>query len=329
VKKSALVTGGCGFVGSWLCEHLLDQGWEVWALDDLSTGSMRNVEHLESRDRFHVVVDTVLDRAVVNALVHRVDVVFHLAAAVGVRLIVENPVQTLVTNVKGTENVLDYCNRFSKRVLVASTSEVYGDSPAGVPLDEDARRTYGPITQRRWAYAGSKAIDEFLAVAYHDEFALDCVIVRLFNCAGPRQTGRYGMVVPRFVHAALAGAPIEVYGDGMQSRCFCHVNDTVRALYQLMTSGTYGIFNVGTQERVTILELAERVKRQCESESELVHVPYVEVYGLGIEDMLSRIPDTSKIEAELGWRAKWTLDELIGDVILYELAAAGDDRAVR
>src|SRR3954451_13525398 len=221
--KSVLITGGAGFIGSHLSELLLEGGWEVFALDDLSTGSERNVAHLRDRRDFHLVVDSVLKSSVVNELVHKCDVVFHLAAAVGVRLIVEEPVRTLVTNVQGTEIVLDHCNRFGKRVLVASTSEVYGDHREERPLDESARRIYGPTTARRWAYADSKAMDEFLALAYHQERGLDVVIARLFNTVGPRQSGQYGMVVPRFVSAALAGRPLEVHGDGSQTRCFCHV----------------------------------------------------------------------------------------------------------
>src|SRR2546430_1589388 len=230
----ALVTGGAGFIGSHLCESLLGQGWEVYALDDLSTGSIANVAPLRERPDFHLVVDSVLQLAVVNELVYKCDVVYHLAAAVGVRLIVEQPVHTLVTNVQGTETVLEYCNRFGKRVLVASTSEVYGDHREELELAEDARRVYGPTTQRRWAYADSKAMDEFLALAYHQERGLDCMIVRLFNTVGPGQSGQYGMVVPRFVTQALAGRRIEIYGDGAQTRCFCHVHDTVGALVRLM-----------------------------------------------------------------------------------------------
>src|SRR5256714_8726461 len=245
---SALITGGAGFIGSHLAELLLEQGTEVFVLDDLSTGSERNVAHLRERRDFHLVVDSVLKSSVVNELVHRCDVVYHLAAAVGVRLIVEQPVHTLVTNLGGTEIVLDHCNRFGKRVLVASTSEVYGDHREELPLEETARRVYGPTTQRRWAYADSKAMDEFLALAYHQERALDCVIVRLFNTVGPRQSGQYGMVIPTFVARALANETIEIHGDGHQTRCFCHVGDTIRALKSLMeAAGHKGeIFNVGS-----------------------------------------------------------------------------------
>src|SRR4051794_22690135 len=223
--RSALITGGAGFIGSHLAELLLADGAEVFALDDLSTGSERNIAHLRERPDFHLVVDSVLKNAVVNELVHKCDVVYHLAAAVGVRLIVEQPVHTLVTNIQGTENVLEHCNRFGKRVLIASTSEVYGDRREPESLEEQSLRVYGPTTARRWAYAESKALDEFLALAYHQERGLDCVIARLFNTVGPRQSGEYGMVIPRFVAAALAGRPLEIHGDGSQTRCFCHVQD--------------------------------------------------------------------------------------------------------
>src|SRR5438874_11725164 len=258
---SALITGGAGFIGSHLAELLLDKGWEVYVLDDLSTGAERNVAHLRERPGFHLVVDSVLKASVVNELVHRCDVVYHLAAAVGVRLIVEEPVHTLVTTIQGTENVLDHCNRFGKRVLVASTSEVYGDRREPEALSEESKRMYGPTTARRWAYAESKALDEFLALAYHQERGLDCVIVRLFNTVGPRQSGQYGMVIPRFVGAALAGRAIEIFGDGTQTRCFCHVHDTIRALSGLMDAREISgeIFNVGSTERITIAELAKRV----------------------------------------------------------------------
>ncbi|TML90044.1 MAG: NAD-dependent epimerase/dehydratase family protein [Actinobacteria bacterium] len=319
----ALITGGGGFVGSHLAELLLADGWEVFALDDLSTGSRRNIEHLMERRDFHLVVDSVLSRSVVNELVNKCDVVYHLAAAVGVRLIVEEPVRTLVTNVQGTENVLEECNRFSKRVLVASTSEVYGDHREEAPLSEDARRIYGPTTQRRWAYADSKAMDEFLALAYHQERGLDAVIVRLFNTVGPRQSGQYGMVIPRFIQAALAGRPIEIHGDGTQTRCFCHVQDTILALRDLMdlprASGE--IYNIGSQERIRILDLAERIKQATGSHSELAFIPYEEVYGQGIEDMLHRIPSIDKVRDAVGWRPSRTLGQVIDDVIEHVRSA--------
>jgi UDP-glucose 4-epimerase len=316
-RRKALVTGGAGFIGSHLSELLLADGWEVYALDDVSTGSFANVAHLVERHDYHLVVDSVLSPAVVNELVHKCDVVYHLAAAVGVRLIVEQPVHTLVTNVQGTETVLEHCNRFGKRVLVASTSEVYGDHREERPLAEDDRRIYGPTTARRWAYADSKAMDEFLALAYHQERGLDCVIVRLFNTVGPRQSGQYGMVIPRFVQSALAGRPIEIHGDGIQTRCFCHVSDTIRALKGLMDEpSTAGeIYNVGSQERVRIIDLAERIKAMTRSDSELAHIPYDQVYGQGIEDMLHRVPSTDKIRAAIGWRPTLDLDLILADVI--------------
>jgi UDP-glucose 4-epimerase len=318
-RPKALVTGGAGFIGSHLCEALLAEGWEVFALDDLSTGSIHNVAHLKERWDFHLVVDTVLSPAVVNELVHKCDVVYHMAAAVGVRLIVEQPVQTLVTNVQGTEIVLEHCNRFGKRVLVASTSEVYGDHREEVELAEDARRIYGPTTARRWAYADSKAMDEFLALAYQQERGLDCVIARLFNTVGPRQSGQYGMVIPRFVEQALAGRPLEIYGDGTQTRCFCHVADTVRALTGLMEERTLSgqIFNVGSPGQIRILDLAQRVLEMTRSTSELRFVPYDQVYGQGIEDMVHRIPATEKIKAAIGWEAGLDLDVILADVIKH------------
>jgi UDP-glucose 4-epimerase len=315
--SSALVTGGAGFIGSHLSELLLAQGCEVWALDDLSTGSERNVAHLREHEDFHLVVDSVLKSSVVNELVHRCDVVFHLAAAVGVRLIVEQPVHTLVTNIQGTENVLDHCNRFGKRVLVASTSEVYGDRTEPEALSEESRRLYGPTTARRWAYAESKALDEFLALAYHQERGLDCVIARLFNTVGPRQSGQYGMVIPRFVSAALAGRPLEIHGDGTQTRCFCHVRDTIRAITGLMdAAGVSGeIYNVGSTERISILELAERIRAITRSRSELVFVPYGSVYGQGIEDMIHRQPSIEKVRSAIGWEPSLSLDAILADVI--------------
>jgi UDP-glucose 4-epimerase len=323
-RGSALITGGAGFIGSHLAEYLVASGWDVYALDDLSTGSTENVAALREHPRFHLVVDSVLSTTVVNELVYKCDVVYHLAAAVGVRLIVEQPVHTLVTNVQGTENVLEYCNRFDKRVLVASTSEVYGDHRERRPLEETDRRIYGPTTARRWAYADSKAIDEFLALAYHQERGLDCVIARLFNTVGPRQSGQYGMVIPRFVERALAGQPLEVHGDGKQTRCFCHVQDTIRALTGLMeATETRGeIFNVGATEPIEIAELAERVRALTESDSEIVYLAYDDVYGQGIEDMLHRIPSIAKIKAVIGWEPQRRLQRVLEDVIEHHRAGA-------
>jgi UDP-glucose 4-epimerase len=329
-EKKALITGGAGFIGSHLAELLLDEGWEVYALDDVSTGSLDNVARLRENPHFHLVIESVLSPSVLSELVHKCDVVYHLAAAVGVRLIVEQPIHTLLTNIRGTETVLEYCARFGKRVLVASTSEVYGDHREEKPLHESARRVYGPTTARRWAYADSKAVDEFLALAYHDERQLDCVIVRLFNTVGPRQTGQYGMVIPRFVSSALEGRPLEIYGDGTQTRCFCHVQDAIQALRGLMDDRSVSgeIFNVGSANRISILDLAKRVIAATGSDSDFAFVPYEKVYG-GIEDMLHRIPSIEKIKAAIDWEPEFDLQQILADVIEHTRAdmAAGEQPA--
>jgi UDP-glucose 4-epimerase len=255
--------------------------------------------------------------------VYDCDVVYHLAAAVGVRLIVEQPIRTLITNVEGTQIVLQYCAEFGKRVLVASSSEVYGDHREERPLTESARRVYGPTTEKRWAYADSKALDEFLALAYQHDRALDCVIARLFNTVGPRQAGRYGMVIPRFVERALTGEPLEIFGDGAQTRCFCHVGDVVRALVGLMEDGVSGeVYNVGSTTGIRIVDLAAKVLEVTGSASELVYVPYDEVYETGIEDMLHRIPATEKIRAAIDWQPELDLDRILADVVQHFRAAA-------
>ena len=317
MARRALVTGGAGFIGSHLSELLLADGWEVFVLDDVSTGSLDNVAHLRDRPDFHLVVDSVLSPSVVSEVVHKCDVVYHLAAAVGVRLIVEQPVHTMVTNVQGTETVLGYCNKFGKRVLVASSSEVYGDHREERPLAEDDRRVYGPTTEKRWLYADSKAMDEHLALSYHLERGLDAVVVRLFNTVGPRQSGRYGMVIPRFVERALAGDPLEVHGDGTQTRSFCHVSDTVRALAGLMDASEISgeIFNVGSSERIRIIDLAARIRELTGSDSEVVYVSYENVYGQGIEDTLHREPATGKIREAIGWAPERNLDQILRDVV--------------
>ena len=266
------------------------------------------------------MVDDVLHPAVVNELVNKADVVYHLAAAVGVKTIVEQPVRTLRVNLGGTETVLDACCRFDKPVLLASTSEVYGDHRTEDPLSETSRRIYGATTQKRWAYADSKAMDEFLALAYHEEHDLDAVIVRLFNTVGPRQTGMYGMVVPRFVDRALARDPIEIYGDGEQTRCFCHVQDTIRALRDLMvdinrTSGE--IFNIGANNQTSIVGLADTIRRLTASDSPTVHIPFNEVYGTGIEDMLHRVPCIDKVRTTIGWEPTRNLEDILNDVIVH------------
>jgi UDP-glucose 4-epimerase len=329
VPTKALITGGAGFIGSHLAEQLLDRDQEVFVLDDLSTGAHRNVEQLRDRPGFHLVVDSMLSPSVVSELVYKCDVVYHLAAAVGVRLIVEQPVHTMVTNVRGTETVLEYCNKFDKRVLVASSSEVYGDHREERALSENDRRVYGPVSERRWLYADSKAIDEFLALGFHQERGLDCVIVRLFNTVGPRQSGQYGMVIPRFVERALAGAALEVHGDGTQTRSFCHVSDTVRAIVGMMEARDVSgdIFNIGSAERVRIIDLARRVLDLTRSESKLVFVPHAEVYGLGIEDVLHREPAIDKIRDAIGWRPSLDLDRILADVIEHTWRAPAVEHA--
>jgi UDP-glucose 4-epimerase len=328
--RRALITGGAGFIGSHLGELLLADDWEIYALDDLSTGAQRNIEHLSGRANFHLVVDSVLSPSVVSELVHKCDVVFHLAAAVGVRLIVEQPVHTMVTNVQGTETVLEYCNRFSKRVIVASSSEVYGDHREERPLAEGDRRVYGPTTEKRWLYADSKAMDEHLALSYHLERGLDAVVVRLFNTVGPRQSGQYGMVIPRFVERALAGAPLEIHGDGSQTRSFCHVADTIRALRDLMAAEAISgeIFNVGSTQRITILELANRILAATGSASELTFIPYDEVYGQGIEDTLHREPAIEKIRGAIGWGPTLDLDRVIADVIEQQRSVSDETATI-
>ena len=310
-------------------DALLEEGWEIFCLDDLSTGSAANVAHLEKHPRFHLVVDSVLSAAVMNELVYKCDVVYHLAAAVGVRLIVERPLRSHVTNVEGTATVLDHCARFGKRVLVASSSEVYGDHPGEEELEETARRIYGPTTATRWAYAAAKAIDEFLALARHKEDALDCVIARLFNTVGPRQSARYGNVIPTFVANALAGRPLEVHGDGTQVRCFCHVEDAIRALKGLMDAPTTAgeIFNVGSNTPIRILDLADRVRELTSSPSEIAFVPYGEVYGHGIEDMQHRAPSIEKIRAAIGWRPQLDLERILADVVEHTRAIRAHERS--
>jgi len=316
---NALITGGAVFVGSHLSDELLARGNRVHVLDDLSTGAIYNIRHLRDREDFGYTIDSARNPAVVAELVDEADVIFHLAAAVGVELIVESPVRTIETNVHCTEVVLEQAAKKRKPVLVASTSEVYGKS-TDLPFREDGDLVMGSTSKGRWAYACSKAIDEFLALAYWKERKLPTVVVRLFNTVGPRQTGQYGMVVPKFVRAALAERELHLYGDGTQSRCFGHVGDAVQALVGLMESGQhYGeVFNVGSTEEVTIRGLAERVLELTESTSTIQTIPYEDAYEEGFEDMHRRIPDTSKIHAALGWEATRSLDEILQDVIAYE-----------
>jgi len=315
----ALITGGAGFVGSHLAEALLERGDEVYVLDNLSTGSIENIEHLKPHPRFRYAVDSIMNEPATAELVDRVDVVFHLAAAVGVRLIVESPVNTIETNVHGTEMILKLANKKKKKVIVASTSEVYGKSGV-VPFREDADIVMGPTTKGRWSYACSKAIDEFLALAYHKEKRLPVVIVRLFNTVGPRQTGRYGMVIPNFVKQALLGHPLTVFGDGSQSRCFTYVSDVVGAFIKLAEHprAVGEVVNVGNdREEISILELARRVKERTGTRSGIEMVPYDRAYEEGFEDMQRRVPDLGKVRSLVGYEPGVHLDEILDRVIAY------------
>lgn len=313
-----LITGGAGFIGSHLSDAYLQRGDEVYVLDDLSTGSIENIRHLKGNPQFHYTIDSVHNHPMAAELVDQCDVIFHLAAAVGVKLIVESPVRTIETNVRGTEVILDLANKKKKKVLIASTSEVYGLSDQ-VPFREDGNLVMGATTKGRWSYACSKAIDEFLALAYWREKKLPTIVVRLFNTVGPRQTGQYGMVIPTFVKQALSGRPITVYGDGKQTRCFGYVGDVVSALVKLMDhpDAVGQVFNIGSNEEVSILELAQRVKELTNSTSEIVFLPYDEAYEEGFEDMPRRVPDISKIGEFVGFRPKMKLDGILQSVINY------------
>ena len=318
-----LITGGAGFIGSHLSEDLLASGHRVHVLDDLSTGAIDNIRHLKDDPSFSYTIESAASRATIAELVDEADIVFHLAAAVGVELIVDSPVRTIETNVHCTEIVLEAANKKKKPVFITSTSEVYGKGN-DLPFREDGDLLLGPTTTGRWSYACSKALDEYLALAYWKERGLPVVIGRLFNTVGPRQTGRYGMVVPSFVRQALAGSPITVHGDGQQRRCFCHVKDVVRAMADLMDSekAVGEVVNIGSTDEITILDLAERVRRACESGSEIRLIPYEEAYETGFEDMRRRIPDISKIGDLLDWRATRTLDQILQDVIESQRAPA-------
>jgi UDP-glucose 4-epimerase len=314
-----LITGGAGFIGSHLAEALLGGGHQVTVIDDLSTGSFDNIAHLKGQAGFRYTIDTVMNEPLLAELVDQCDVVYHLAAAVGVRLIVEAPVRTLETNVHGTEVVLKAAAKKQRTVVVASTSEVYGKSDA-VPFREDGDIALGPTVKHRWAYACSKALDEFLALAYWKERRLPVIIVRFFNTVGPRQTGRYGMVVPNFVRQALAGEPITVFGDGTQTRCFTFVGDVVGALTAIVTreEAYGGVYNVGNTEEICIFGLAERVKALTKSSSPIVTIPYDQAYESGFEDMPRRVPDLTKIRALIGYEPRVSLDEILRLVIEYQ-----------
>jgi UDP-glucose 4-epimerase len=314
-----LITGGAGFIGSHLADAYLERGDEVLVIDDLSTGTIENIRHLKNNPRFHYTIDSVHNQPVTAELVDQCDVVVHLAAAVGVKLIVESPVRTIETNVRGTEVVLALANKKKKRVMIASTSEVYGLS-ADVPFREDGNLVMGATTKGRWSYACSKAIDEFLALAYWREKKLPTTIVRLFNTVGPRQTGRYGMVIPTFVKQALAGRPITVYGNGKQTRCFGFVGDIVGALIKLMDrpDSVGQVYNIGSNEEISIFQLAVKVKELTNSNSEIVFMPYDEAYEEGFEDMPRRVPDITKINQLVGFRPEMTLEGILQSVISFQ-----------
>lgn len=319
MKEKILVTGGAGFIGSHLCELLVHNGHHVVAIDDLSTGRLDNIQHLLPIPSFQFVRETITNSQVLDRLTSEADILIHLAAVVGVKLIVEDPVNTIATNIMGTEAVLTTANRYQCKVMLASSSEVYGKGYK-VPFNEDDDCVIGPTSHSRWSYATSKAIDEFLGLAYYHQFGLPVVVMRFFNTVGPRQTGRYGMVLPRFVRQALAGEPITIYGDGEQSRCFGDVADIIDATVKLaFHPGAIGqVFNIGSTEEVTIRELAERVIAATGSQSNIVYVPYEEAYAPGFEDMRRRVPDLGKIHQLIGYEPRYSLDDTLHRVIVYE-----------
>jgi UDP-glucose 4-epimerase len=318
-KISYLLTGGAVFIGSHLAERLLGRGHSVTAIDNLSTGRVENLAAVRDHPRFSFVRASIMDEVVMDRLASRSNVIIHLAAAVGVKLIVEQPVHTIETNIMGTEAVLKAAQRYGSKTLLASTSEVYGKG-SRIPFWEDDDVLLGPTSKSRWAYAASKMVDEFLGLAYHREFGLDVVVFRLFNTVGPRQSGRYGMVIPRFVRQALAGEPITVYGDGEQTCSFCDVRDVVRALADLACSdeAVGRVYNIGATEETTINQLAEHIRRLTGSKSEVVRVPYAEAYAPGFEDMRRRVPDVGKIRELIGWQPERGLEDILMGVIEYE-----------
>ena len=317
MKDPVLVTGGAGFIGSHLVERLLDQGRHVWVVDDLSTGRIENLDAVRHDPRLHLIVDSILHYPILSEVMARVKEVVHLAAVVGVKRVLEEPVTTITTNVRGTEIILDLCNKYRAKLFVASTSEIYGKG--GEKLNEDHDRVMGSVRNWRWSYACTKEMDEFLSVAYQEERGLPVIIGRLFNVVGPRQTGDYGMVLPTFVRQALSDLPITVYGDGTQRRCFCHVADVVDAIERLMAAehAVGGIFNIGVEDEITMLDLARKVKERVGSASEIQLIPYQVAYGGGFEDMERRQPDIGRIRDAVGWQPTRSLDDIIDETIAF------------
>jgi len=323
-KKVFLITGGAGFIGSHLAEVLLKQDHRVLVIDNLSTGSIDNISHLFKNSNFHFARASITDKIVLDRLSSLSDIIIHLAAVVGVELIVKNTIHTIETNIIGTQEVLRSAHRYRCRVLIASSSEVYGKGNI-MPFNEDDDVILGSTSKSRWAYAESKMIDESLSLAYKREHGLDVVLFRLFNTVGPRQTGQYGMVIPRFIQQAIKNDPITVFGDGTQMRCFCDVRDVVRAIIGLANNqkASGQLFNIGSQEEISIMELAERVKKRTGSKSQIQKISYSDAYADGFEDMLRRIPDIERIKSSIGWEPKYTLDEILDAIIAYEKSKIG------
>jgi UDP-glucose 4-epimerase len=315
----ALITGGAGFIGSHLSEYLLEKGYQVTVIDDLSTGDFNNIAHLTTNPNFHYAIEDIRNIHVIDRLVSECDIIFHLAAAVGVEKIITEPINTIEVNIGGTETLLKTAARYRKKILIASTSEVYGKG-VKFPFEEDDDSLLGPTSKSRWSYAASKAVDEFLALAYHYEIGLPVVLFRLFNTVGPRQSGQYGMVVPRFVQWALAGEPIQVYGDGEQTRCFCNVNDVIEAIYLLSQSeeAIGQLFNIGSDEEISIKGLAERIVERAGSNSKIEIIPYEQAYSApGFEDFRRRVPSVAKLQKATNWQRKLDLNQTIDQTIAY------------
>ncbi|MCM8771633.1 MAG: GDP-mannose 4,6-dehydratase [Candidatus Omnitrophica bacterium] len=313
-----LITGGCGFIGSHLAEELINQGKTVFVIDDLSTGRLKNISTLLDNPKFFLFIDTILNEYILEELIKKVDFVFHLAAIVGVKKVIENPIESILVNIEGTCNVLKLCAKYKKRILITSTSEIYGKN-LNVPFNEEADIVIGSTKKKRWSYACAKAIDEFLAFAFQEEFGLPVIIVRLFNTVGPRQTDRYGMVIPRFVKQALTGQPITVFGDGEQSRCFIHVKDVVEIILKLIYKDeSYGeVFNIGSENEIKIKDLALLIKEITKSESEIKFINPENIYKKGFEDMMKRIPDLSKIKKIVDFHLNYSIKDIIADVVTY------------